>query len=221
MGYFLTGRNISSVLSILHFRLTLLGCLWKNTPFLFSYLEFVPRLAGVFNLEIRFMQCPGKKVLFFSLMFVATLLPLPESFAGVAQQPLTVNVTVLARAKLTVSPLTINFPSANPDTTPLIHADNLISITANSRTTGTGTLDILAHGDLTSGSNTISIGNVTWTATGQGFQGGTMNKTTSQRVGNFSPSGSYAGALDFAFSNSWDYLPGNYSATATLTLTAP
>ncbi len=166
------------------------------------------------------MNCAAKKLITFSTILIWILSPL-EGLGGVAQQPLTVNVTVVARAKLTVSPLTINFPSANPDITPSVHADNLVNVTAGSRTTAAGTLDILAHGDLISGSYTIPIGNVTWTATGQGFQGGTMNKTTSQRVANFGASGSYSGALDFVLANSWLYPPGNYSITATFTLTAP
>jgi hypothetical protein len=163
---------------------------------------------------------PKKIILLCAICLGAFSFPY-EGFAGVVQQPLTVNVTILARAKLTVSPLTINFPAANPDTSPSVHADNLVNITGGARSTATGTLDILAHGDLISGSHTIPIGNVTWTATGQGFQSGTMNKTTSQRVATFGASAQYSGSLDFVFTNSWNYLPGSYSATATFTLTAP
>jgi hypothetical protein len=160
-----------------------------------------------------------------SLLFISFILSLAAiheiGFAKSTATNMSVNVTILARAKLTLNPSTINFPSASPDTTPNIPADNSVNIVVSSRSTATATLDVLALQDLTSGSFTIPIGNVTWTASGQGFQAGTMNRTTSQRVGTFSSSGSYIGMLSFAFANSWNYFPGSYSAIATFTLTAP
>ena len=89
-------------------------------------------------------------------------------------------------------PSTINFPDADPDTVPSIPAtENPVQVTANV-TTGnnkTVTLTALAQGDLVSGSNTIPISNVTWTASGNGFSAGTMSKSAAQQVGRWTGTG--------------------------------
>ena len=72
-----------------------------------------------------------------------------------------------------------------------------------------------------SGSNTIAISNVTWTATGTGFRAGTMSRTTSQLVGRWTGSGTRTGTLSFFLANSWSYATGNYTQRVTFTLTAP
>ena len=79
----------------------------------------------------------------------------------------------------------------------------------------------MAQGDLISGSNSIAISNVTWTASGSGFSGGTMSKSTSQSVGQWKGSGTYTGTLAFFLRNSWSYASGNYTQRVTFTLTAP
>lgn len=153
--------------------------------------------------------------------------------ATVAAQPLaaisttsnlTVNATVAAAASLSLGSAAINFPDANPDSTPSINAtENPVSINAKGKTSTSGsiTLTLLAGGDLTSGSNTIGINNVTWTSTGTGYASGTMNKTTAQSVGTWTGSGARPGSLSFALANSWSYATGSYTASATFTLTAP
>src|SRR5678815_871237 len=84
-------------------------------------------------------------------------------------QTLTINATVSSRAELTLSPTTINFADASPTTSPSVAADSSVTVTAKVRSSGTPTLKVLANGDLTSGGNTIGIGNVTWTASGSPF----------------------------------------------------
>lgn len=145
-------------------------------------------------------------------------------FADQQGQNLTVNMGVLARAKLTLGVSTINFPDADPDTTPSIPAtENPVSVTAKVRTgvSSTATLTHLAGGDLTSGSSTIAISNVTWTASGTGYVAGMMNKTTPQTVGGWTGSGVYIGNLSYSIVNSWSYVIGNYTVSTTYTLTAP
>lgn len=140
------------------------------------------------------------------------------------QKNLTINATVNARAKLTLSVTAINFPDADPDATPSLAAnENPVGVTANVRTGSgsTATLTVLANSDLVSGSDSIGIGNVSWTATGSGFVNGVLSKTTAQNVGSWTGSGVRTGTLNFFLANSWDYATGNYSATATFTLTAP
>ena len=137
---------------------------------------------------------------------------------------LTVNATVSATASLTLGVAAINFAAANPGTTPSIAAtENPVSVTANAQTSATGavTLTCLAGGDLTAGSDTIAISNVTWTATGTGFVAGTMNKTTAQSAGSWTGSASHSGTFSYSLANSWSYASGSYTATITYTLTAP
>ncbi|MGD0915385.1 MAG: hypothetical protein ABSB22_02900 [Thermodesulfobacteriota bacterium] len=145
-------------------------------------------------------------------------------FAASATQPLTINATVANTAKLSLGVATIAFPDADPDTVPSIAAtQNPVNVTAKAKTTTNGavTLTVVTGGDLTSGSDTILIGNVTWTVTGAGFVAGTMNKTTAQSAGSWTGSGSRAGTFSYDLANSWAYATGSYTATATYTLTAP
>ena len=147
-----------------------------------------------------------------------------SAFGASQNQNLTVNMAISARAKLTVSPSTINFSDADPDTSPSVAADSTVSVTAKVRTgaASNATLTHLAGGDLTATGGTIAISNITWTGTGTGFAGtGTMNKTTAQSVGSWTGSGSYSGTLTYSIVNSWTYATGNYTVSTTYTLTAP
>lgn len=144
--------------------------------------------------------------------------------AATATGNVTVAATVSATAKLTVGSTTVSFANADPDTTPSITAtEGAIAITAKSKTGAAGsvTLTVLAAADLTSGSDTIAVSNVTWTVSGSGFAAGTMNKTTAQSVASWTGSGNRSGTQTYALANSWNYATGSYSATATYTLTAP
>lgn len=137
---------------------------------------------------------------------------------------LTVNATVAARASLTLGQAAINFPDADPDSTPSISAtENAVSVNAKVRTgsASTATLTHLAAGDLVSGSDNIAIGNVTWTATGAGYQAGTMSRTAAQTAGSWTGSGNRAGTFSYFLANSWAYATGNYTASSTYTLSAP
>jgi len=145
------------------------------------------------------------------------------AFAASDEKNLTVNAQVDARAKLTLSHSTINFPDADPDEVPSISASqNPVTVTAKVRTgkNSTATLEHQAAGDLKSGGDEISISNVTWTATGTGYVSGTMN-TTKQTAGSWVGSGSRTGSFSYFLANSWDYATGNYTVTTTYTLTAP
>jgi hypothetical protein len=162
-----------------------------------------------------------KTIILTLLAFV--LLAGGAAWAASDTEDLTINCTVAARAKLALTPTTINFPDADPDDTPSIPADNTVSVSSKIRSSSDSNLTVLANGDLTAGTNTIGINNVTWTASGSGYVGGTMNKTTSQSVGSWAgpSSGNKVGTLTFSLANSWGYAPGSYTATATYTLTAP
>jgi hypothetical protein len=162
-----------------------------------------------------------RKVLFWAIA-IGVIFISGQSYAASDTKDLTVNAAVSALAKLTLDRNTINFASADPDTTPNITADNTVAISAKRRATGDTTLTVLTGGDLVDGGNSIAIGNVTWAAVGGGYNGaGTLNKTTAQNVGTFTNSGTSDGTLTFTLANNWSYVPGSYTATATFTLTTP
>ena len=143
-----------------------------------------------------------------------------------ATSNVTVSATVAATAKLTLSRTTVAFADADPDVVPSIDADGRRgdASTAKGKTSAGSniTLTLQAADDLTSGTDTIAISNVTWTATGAGFAAGTMSKASAATVGIVDRLGQpHAATLSFKLANSWDYATGNYSVDATYTLTAP
>ncbi len=165
-----------------------------------------------------------KLVLFVGIMALVVASVQPAAAQVTATQVVSVSATVSTTAKLTVGSPTVSFPNADPDNTPSIQAsEGAIAITAKAKTGAAGnvTLTILAGSDLISGSDSIVISNVTWTAGGTGFVPGTMNSVSAQSVGSWTGSGNYSGTQTFFLANSWNYRVGNYGASATYTLTAP
>lgn len=162
-----------------------------------------------------------------ALSLFLTFLLAGAAWAVTDQKTLVINATVSAKANLTITPSTINFPDADPDSTPSIPANSTVNFTAKVRTgkTSLATLTVLANQDLTSGTDTIAITNVTWTATGTGFINGTMDKTTPQNVASWTGSstgpGHYNGVCTYSLANDWAYATGSYTANAVYTLTAP
>ncbi len=162
------------------------------------------------------------KIIIFTI--IGTFLLAGAAQAATSTQTLTINATVAAAATLTLSKNSIHFPDADPDATPSIAAtENPVNVTAKVKTgsASTATLTVLAAGDLTSGTDTIAISNVTWTSSGTGFAPGTMNKTTAQSAGSWTGSGNRTGTFSYFLANSWTYPTGSYTATTTYTLTAP
>ena len=146
------------------------------------------------------------------------------AFGATATQNLTINATVSSVATLTLSTNTNNFPNADPDVTGSIPAtENAVTVTVKGRT-GAGSTVTLTHragGDLTSGSDTIAIGNVTWTATGAGFAAGTMSSGADVPAGSWTGPGNHPGTFSYFLANSWAYAMGNYTVSSTYTLTVP
>jgi len=127
-------------------------------------------------------------------------------------------------AKLIVDANTITFPSMDPDETKQIPAiQNDIKVIVKVRTGSTSPVDlnIIADGDLASGSDTIPVQNVIWQASGQGFMSGTLNKSTVQAAGSWKGSGVREGVFRYYLNNSWNYQRGEYQVTITYTLTTP
>lgn len=159
-----------------------------------------------------------------SLVIVTIVAAAPLLRAASRTDTLTVNATVSARAKLSLSSASMVFPDADPDTVPSVPSSGgALTITAKGRTTigSTVTLVMVASGDLQSGLDVIPVSQLSWTATGAGFVNGTVNKSVAQPVGSWTSSGVWTGTQSYLLANSWNYSTGTYTTTLTYTLTAP
>ena len=156
-----------------------------------------------------------------------TFLGFGSAAAGSVDQVTTdIIILIASGATLTLGTNVINFPNADPDTTPSIPASQN-PVTVRCRVTGASnsnvTLNVQASGNLVSGGNSIPISKVSWTATGTGYSPGTMN-TTSVLAGswpNTAGNNNLNGTFSYFLQNAWTYATGNYTATVTYTLTAP
>jgi hypothetical protein len=160
----------------------------------------------------------------FILALGAFLLAVWPAPAADMTQTVTASAAVGALAKLALTPATLFFQDADPETVPFIpSATGPITITAKARTTmGTQvTLTMLAADDLRSGMDTIPIDALRWTATGPGFVPGVASKTVSQPVATWDRSGNRIGTQSFALANGWQRPTGTYTVTLVYTLTAP
>jgi hypothetical protein len=162
-----------------------------------------------------------------TLTLTISLIPILFSagaFAATDTKNLTINASVEGAATLIMGVAAINFANANPDITPSVaNTEGAVNVQVKVRTgvASSVTLTHQAAGPLTSGSNTIAINNVSWTATGTGFATGTMSSSTPVSAGAWTGSGARTGTFSYALVNSWDYAIGTYTVSSTYTLTAP
>jgi len=157
-------------------------------------------------------QEPAARVPLSLALLLVALMALPASARA---QGITFSITEAS----------ISFADADPDTTPSLTASS--NVTLNYRVTGNGggnwQITVISGTDLTSGTATIPISNVTWTAAPvPPFQAGTMSTSVPQTVASGSGNAnSTTGTMVFRLINSWSYNVGNYNATFTFTMTAP
>jgi hypothetical protein len=128
------------------------------------------------------------------------------------------------QASLTLVPSAITFPPADPDSFPVVTAAPVTITYLLRGVQGPWQLTVLASGDLTAGTATIVISNVSWVATPTPpLQNGTLSKTIAQVVasgtGQVNPAAT--GTLTFRLANSWNYSSGTYTQTIVFTLSAP
>lgn len=129
------------------------------------------------------------------------------------------------RLDLSVTPTTIAFPSSSPDVAPvLLSVPVEVTYRVQQNLQRPWTLTLLALGDLSSGTSTIEIANVSWVATpAPPFQNGTLSRTVAQRLaagtGNVTPAA--YGQITFRLPNAWTYDAGVYTQVVTFTLSAP
>jgi hypothetical protein len=160
------------------------------------------------------------RILHALLLFVWLCLPA----AALAQTATgTVSAVVGSIARLELSPTSIQFPDADPDTVPFVAAlPGPITISTKARASDGATilLTIQASDVLRSGVNVISESNISWTATGAGFLPGTLSRQA-VTVATFAGSGFRTGTQSLRFRNLWTHPAGNYSLSLQYTLTAP
>jgi hypothetical protein len=143
--------------------------------------------------------------------------------AATANTVVTVSARVNSQAKIILSTNALNFVTFYHEFEDIVTAnENPVSITAKARTgsSSTVTLTFLAADDLRSTHQTIPISNITWTSTGDGFQNGTMSKTTPQTVGRWTGAGSHSGTLSFSLQLT-NQNSAEYTSSGTFTLIAP
>ncbi len=166
-----------------------------------------------------------KKVVWSGIVTAAAVLCFSVPSYAQTTVPGSINVTasVNAKAKLTLTGGPIVFDDADPDVSATVTATTPVSIAVKARTTAAGvvTLTVEATQDLTSGTDTIAISNLGWTASGTGFVGGTSNTTTAQTVGSWAGSGNMSGTQTYVLTNSWAYATGSYVTTLNYTLSVP
>ncbi len=125
-------------------------------------------------------------------------------------------------ARLTLSG-GVTFPDADPDAVPVIGPQ---VITLGVQVLGPvgvpWTLTFIANSDLQSGGNVIPISNVSWTVTpNPPFRDGALSTATPIVLATGVSHSRLLATFNFYMPNSWNYVPGNYTATATFTLAAP
>lgn len=165
-----------------------------------------------------------KMLFLFSFLFL--VLPTETVFAEKKEVLLNIRADVRTLSKLEVDQTTVVFDlgSLSPDDAPVINANPAqINITLKTRTGANSnvTLNILATGDIVSGTDVIPVNNINWIATGAGFVGGTLDKMSPQKVGSWTGGGVRSGTLAFRMFNRWEYVKGEYGTTSLFILTTP
>jgi hypothetical protein len=146
------------------------------------------------------------------------------SMASMDTKSLVIKARIEKVVKLIIDTNLITFPNKDPDEVKQVPAlQNDIKVIVKVRTGSASpiNLNMIAEGDLVSGSDTIPVQNVIWQASGQGFLGGNLSKTSVQPAGFWTGSGVREGAFRYFLNNSWNYLRGDYQVTITYTLTTP
>jgi hypothetical protein len=140
------------------------------------------------------------------------------------KKTLIVKAKIEKMLKLIVDTNLLTFSHKDPDETteiPALQNDVKVVVKARTESTSPVTLDLIADGDLFSGSDMIPVQNIIWQASGKGFLGGTLSKASVQTAGFWKGSGIREGAFRYYLRNSWNYSKGDYQVTITYTLITP
>ena len=129
------------------------------------------------------------------------------------------------RLDLSITPSSFSFPSADPDTTPVVLSPVLtIRYRVQQNAGAQWRITVLANGDLVSGPAAIPIASVSWIASpSPPFQEGTLSSTVEQLVasGTDNVNPARTGSITFRLVNLWTYPAGVYSQSFVFTISAP
>jgi uncharacterized protein YaiE (UPF0345 family) len=124
-----------------------------------------------------------------------------------------------AQLSVNVTPPSFTFPSADPETTPVITASQ--PVTVEWKIVGNRAWTLSVRGtNLTSGANSIAVTQVTWTAVAPLTTSGTL-MNSDQALARGTGGGNTARSITFFLRNSWTYNVGHYAQTITFTLSSP
>jgi hypothetical protein len=146
------------------------------------------------------------------------------STAATDTKPIIMKAKVEKVAKVIVDTNTVTFPNMDPDETkqiPAVQNDIKVIVKVRTGSTNPVNLNIIADGDLASGSDTIPVQNVIWQVSGQGFISGTLSNSIVQAAGFWRGSGVREGLFRYYLNNSSNYQRGEYQVTITYILTTP
>jgi hypothetical protein len=163
-------------------------------------------------------------------LIVGLVVVLTGGLFAQSTKDVTMTVTLQAWYDLSILKTTVTFADEQPDIsatpgTKSLAGDGVVAVRAFAvtRASNTLTLNVAAATNLISGGDTIGIGAISWTATGDaGYKAGTM-ATTAVEAGSWTGSVLHWHEGSFSFSFLRNYAtqaPGSYSATATYTLSA-
>ncbi len=129
-------------------------------------------------------------------------------------------VSPQAATAVTISPLSLFFPAADPDTVPRVPATGPLVVDIVCGQAGSWQLTVLANGTMKgAGGPGLPAEAVDWTATtSPPFVAGTVSDRRAQLVASGSGAGSWRGELNFRLLNDWTYRAGDYGNTLTFTL---
>jgi hypothetical protein len=115
------------------------------------------------------------------------------------------------------------FTDASPDQFPTLGPQTVsLEVKVVGRRNIPWTLTLIANSDFQSGPDIIPITVVSWTAfPSPPYQGGTLSTVVPRLISSGSTHDHDSATFDFYMQNSWSYDAGNYSSTATFTLSAP
>ena len=115
------------------------------------------------------------------------------------------------------------FTDASPDQFPTLGPQSVsLEVKVVGRRSIPWTLTLIANSDFQSGPDIIPITVVSWTAfPSPPYQGGTLSTVVPRLISSGSTHDHDSATFDFYMQNSWSYNAGNYSSTATFTLSAP
>ncbi|MGB9765184.1 MAG: hypothetical protein ACPLZD_07520 [Candidatus Saccharicenans sp.] len=146
-----------------------------------------------------------------------------------ASKDVTFQVNLSEWYDLSISQNTITFTdiapdiSSTPSTKSIAANEGPVSVRAFAVIVPSASLQltVTAHSDLSDGSHTIPANAISWTASGAGYQNGSLANANAVTVGSWSGSifHWHEGTLNFSFLRNYtSQAPGNYSLTATYTL---